>query len=180
MPLRHAVSGQPDQVSACSLTHIAAPLTPMTESCPVNLSDSERLHNYGQSQCKDSPARVSQEPTQPTDVHLKGIAGDHQPLQQHHAGSVTDQTVPLHLTQAQASVTRSPLGRLPVGSREQNPLKPFPHPQSSLLLPSPASQKKQKLESTSHQIQEQLAPLPTIIRLLNDHRVQAQSPNLPH
>lgn len=61
------------------------------------------------------PAGVSQQATLSTHVHFEGVAGDHQALQQQHAGSVADQAVALHLSQAQASVSRAAFCWLPDG-----------------------------------------------------------------
>lgn len=61
------------------------------------------------------PPGVSQQATLSTHVHFKGIAGDHEALQQQHAGSVADQAVALHLSQTQASISRATFCRLPDG-----------------------------------------------------------------
>lgn len=59
------------------------------------------------------PARVSQEAALSAHVHFKGVAGDHEALQQQHARPVANQTVPLHLAQTQASVSGAALCGLP-------------------------------------------------------------------
>lgn len=65
----------------------------------------------------NSPPGVSQQATLATHVHLKRIAGDHEALQQQHAGSVADQAVAFHLPQTQASISRATFRRLPAGER---------------------------------------------------------------
>lgn len=66
----------------------------------------------------NSPPRISQQAALATHVHLEGVAGDHEALQQQHTRSVADQTVPLHLTQTQTSVSGATLCWLPVGTTD--------------------------------------------------------------
>lgn len=47
------------------------------------------------------------------DVHLEGIGGQHQPLEEQHGGAVPDQAISLHLAQPKTAVLGSPLRRLP-------------------------------------------------------------------
>lgn len=63
----------------------------------------------------NSPPGVPQQATLSTHVHFKRIAGDHEALQQQHAGSVADQAVAFHLAQTQASISRATFCRLPDG-----------------------------------------------------------------
>lgn len=46
------------------------------------------------------------------DGGVKRVRGKHQPLEEKHAGPVSDQAVALHLAEAEAAVAGSPLGRL--------------------------------------------------------------------
>lgn len=64
------------------------------------------------------PPGVSQQAALSAHVHLKGITGDHEALQQQHARSVADQTVSLHLAQTQTSVSGAALRRLPDGGTD--------------------------------------------------------------
>ena len=45
--------------------------------------------------------------------HLKLVGADHEALQQEHGGAVTNETVPFHFTESQASISRSALCGLP-------------------------------------------------------------------
>mmetsp|Transcript_6146 Transcript_6146/g.17625 ORF Transcript_6146/g.17625 Transcript_6146/m.17625 type:complete len:202 (-) Transcript_6146:960-1565(-) len=56
---------------------------------------------------------VPQQPAVLADMHLKGVGGDHQPLQQQHASTVPDEAVSLHLTKTQAALPGAPLRGLP-------------------------------------------------------------------
>lgn len=64
------------------------------------------------------PPWVSQQAALPAHVHLEGVTGDHEALQQQHARSVADQTVALHLAQTQPSVSGATLCRLPEDGTE--------------------------------------------------------------
>lgn len=44
------------------------------------------------------PARVAQQATLSTNIHFEGITWNHQSLQQKHAGPITYQTIPFHLS----------------------------------------------------------------------------------
>lgn len=88
------------------------------------------------------PPRVSQQAALSTHVHFKGIAGDHEALQQQHAGSVADQAVALHLSQTQASISRATFCRLPDGE-----MKVFVTP---LLQTQRLVSSKKKERTTQH------------------------------
>ena len=66
----------------------------------------------------NSPPRVSQQATLPAHVHLEGVTGDHEALQQQHARRVADQTVTFHLAETQTSVSGAALCRLPDNGTE--------------------------------------------------------------
>lgn len=59
------------------------------------------------------PPGVSQQAALPAHVHFKGVAWDHEALQQQHARSVADQTVTFHLSETQTSVSGATLCWLP-------------------------------------------------------------------
>lgn len=59
------------------------------------------------------PPRVSQQATLSAHVHLKGVTGDHEALQQQHTRSVANQTVTFHLAQTQTSISGAALRWLP-------------------------------------------------------------------
>lgn len=60
------------------------------------------------------PAWISQQTTLSTHIHLKSVTGDHQSLEQKHAGTIANQTVSLHLPQTETTISGTSLSRLPV------------------------------------------------------------------
>ena len=60
-----------------------------------------------------APAAVAEQAARVAHVHVEGVAADHEPLDEEHAGPVGDEAVALHLAQPQPSLPAPSLGGLP-------------------------------------------------------------------
>ena len=60
-----------------------------------------------------TPAAVGEETTGVANINIEGVTGDHESLHQEHAGTVSNKTISLHLTQPQSSVPAPALSGLP-------------------------------------------------------------------